>query len=478
LNKKAILIYPVPSMEFSAHVAPPLSILYPGAYAEQNGFSVEYFDLRVDKLSDLKKMLMETPLLVGISSMTGFQLQGALKVIEFVKSHSPVTPIVLGGVHVSCMPGEALKHSLIDYEVIGEGEDTLLELLLYLRGENLSIEQIKGIAWKKGDEIIVNEPRPFIDMNKIPSPITANSLRLYKFYSWGKVEVTRGCPHRCSFCYNSVFNKRRWRSKTIEHVEQEIRRLKKLVPRFDSVSLLSDNIGKDKKYIAGLSDLMGNMKLSWHTGLRADYVDNELISILEKNCKSVFIGVESSSERILNLLNKDLAIEQVIDCARLISKTKIVPYYSFMCGYPDETKEEILATMDFVDRLLTIDPKAIITPFFLCTPYPGTQLYEYALERGLKPPQSLSDWSEYNFNTAFMPWVKDKELYENMYYITLLSLYKEARNYTKTKFEKRFMDYMQEIATLHWKNRNFNFSKERLLYKSFIKEQNRESFYF
>lgn len=469
--KNIILVFPEPAMDVVKYKGVPLSIFYPGAFVEKRGFNVEYVDLRIDSIDVLTKLVGTNPLLVGVSSMTGYQLKGAIATMKLVKQLNPKIPVVLGGVHASMLPDQSLKEDFVDFVVVGEGEMTLFELAVALDNGQESFEHIKGLGWKKDNYIQVNGPREFLDMDQIPAPITESSERLYKYYSWAKVEVSRGCPHKCAFCYNAVFNRGEWRFKSIAKVQEEITFLKTRLPGISNVTLLSDNIGKNKGRLLDISNFMKEEGLTWHTGMRIDYIDKELLDILEESCTSLFFGVESASERILKLINKGVTTEQVLASARLVGKSKIVPYYSFMCGYPDETDDELYTTLELADELMRIDSKAVITPFFLCTPYPGTELYSLAQSQAISEPSSMEEWSNYNFNTARMPWIKEKKFYENVYYVSLLALYAPVADYSETDFERGFINYLQECAKSHWKARDFNFSSEVTLFKLYNKNR-------
>ncbi|MBN1645264.1 B12-binding domain-containing radical SAM protein [Candidatus Woesearchaeota archaeon] len=465
-----VLVYPIPTNEQTETMGPPLSILYLGSFLEDKGFIVDYYDERISPVGVLKDYLREKPLLIAVSSMTGYQLLGARRSLQLAKEIAPETKTILGGVHASLVAEQCLKESYVDFVCIGEGELTLLELTKMLKEGKHVMHSISGLGWKdQNNRVFINKKRDFMDLDQSVAPITKKSAPLYEHYPWKKVQISRGCPHRCVFCYNTYFNERRYRIKSIDKIEEELKVLKDFFPSMKQVTLLSDNIGRNKTRVKAISELMKSYNFKWHTGIRSEYIDQEMIDILESSCDSLFLGVESASPRIIKFINKDNTSEDALNAAKIISKSSIKPYYSFMTGFPDETKEEILASMDLADKIQKIDPKSIITPFFIFTAFPGTELYKFALTyEGYTSPNSFDEWSSFSLNQVSMPWMdkKTSNLALNLYYISML-LYLEEKDYSRTKFEKAFFNFLKSRARQKWQNRDFNFDIERELFTKY-----------
>lgn len=465
-----VLLYPIPTNEQTETVGPPLSILYLGSFLENQGFSVDYYDERISPLKILEDYLREKPLLLAVSSMTGYQLLGAQRALLLARKISPEIKTILGGVHPSLVPDQCLKEDFIDFICIGEGEITLLELVKALKAKKQDFSSINGLGWKdKDSKPHINEKREFMDLDQSVAPVTKKSLPLYSHYPWKKIQISRGCPHRCTFCYNTSFNQRKYRIKSIDKIKEELETLKKFFPSMNHVTLLSDNIGRDKKKIRSISELMKSYKMTWHTAIRSEYIDKEMVDILAVSCDSIFIGIESVSTRILKFINKDSTNEDGLRAAKLIAKSKIKPFYSFMTGFPKETKKEILASMDFADKLKKIDKKASITPFFICTANPGTELYKFALScKGYTGPKNFDEWSTFSLNAVSMPWMNEKSSNSalNIYYMTLI-LYLDEKDYSRTEFEKILFKFLKTQAEQKWKKRDFNFNFERDLFTKY-----------
>jgi len=463
-----VLVFPIPTHDQVGSLSPPLSILYLGAFLERAGVEVSYLDLRIHNLKDLYSELEKEPLLVGVSSMTGYQLIGAVEVLKAVKERAPQTPTVLGGVHVSMLPEQSLADELVDFVVVGEGEATLLELVETLDSGRPEFGKILGLGWKKQDGTpVLNGPRPFLDLAESPPPVTETSRHLYDYYPMVKIQVSRGCPHRCGFCYNTVFNRRAYRFKPLENIEAEIKTLGQLAANKKHLSVLSDHIGPQRQRIIDIAGIIARAGYTFHSSIRAESLDEKLIEAIDGVCEEVFIGVEHVSERIRKLIRKDNSVADVRRAARLLARSSIRPVHSFMTAFPDETRAETLANMDFADELRATDPKAEISPFFLLTPFPGTELYSLALERGYQAPGSLSGWRNFGLGQVNMPWVdRRSEAYTDLYGIGLL-IFTPAASYSSNDFEREWFAYLQEKAWQRWRERDLRFKKELAMFLAY-----------
>jgi len=179
-------------------------------------------------LAELKTM----PICVGITATTGTQIYWALKASEIVKENSNV-PVVWGGIHASMLPSQTLENQYIDIIVQGEGEETFLELVNTLASKR-PLDNVKGILYKDGSQIKQTPPRPFIDLNKQPRlsyhliDLKSHMNSIYGIDAL-QFETSRGCPFNCSFCYNTSFNKRKWRAMD---TEQTLFRIKRVVEQY------------------------------------------------------------------------------------------------------------------------------------------------------------------------------------------------------------------------------------------------------
>ncbi|MFA6549189.1 MAG: radical SAM protein [Candidatus Margulisiibacteriota bacterium] len=471
-----VLVYPVPTQDSPAK-GTALSIFFLGAALEEKGYEVEYVDERIDSFKKLIDVMKDKPLCVGVSSMTGVQLIGAERALRTAKKLCPQTLTILGGVHASIFPEQCIKEDYIDFVVVGEGEITLRELVKEIKG-NKNFSEVKGIWWKKDGKIIQNLPRPFMDLKDLPYPVTKKSRKYYEIAAKTNeiiMPTSRGCPHKCSFCYNLVFHQRRWRPMPIDRFREFIFRLTSEF-QFNHMLLSDDNISANLKRIEQVGEVMQARNLTWDTSLRCDYCSEENLKALEKGgCRVLLIGVETGSERILQkVIGKDYkeAISTIKTCVINVSKMKnVIGYYSFMCNTPTETRKELLMSMDLADWIYKADKKCRIS-FFTYAPYPGTEIYQIALKEGFNEPKNIAEWSQIGLSNKMDP------IAENLFYISGLRFRGKKGDTTSKNFPgaKRLLILPFELlARLRWKTRFLGyFNLEKFIIKRLFRYASRK----
>ena len=465
-----MLVYPR-ATEDSPKKQPALSIFYPGAMLEKNGFVVEYIDERFDDVKLIVDLAKKNPLAIGVSAMTGFQLAEAKRILNTIKRINPCIITIMGGVHASLLPESTLSEDFVDFVIAGEGEETLLDLITQLKGDK-GFHSVKGLFWKQDGHVVANDPRPFMDAASIPFPLTAKTRPYFKIAAQAgemMYPTSRGCPHRCTFCYNQVFNRGRWRPFPLDKWEQEMDRLVHELD-FNRMETGDDNIGRSKKRIRRIGEIMRRHNIVWDTDMRPEYIDEEMINILEKGeCSTIFMGIESGSERILqDIIHKDLpnGVEDLKRCSRLLGKSGIRGIYSFMCNIPTENNGELAASMSLADYIEERDPKARIS-FYVYAPYPGTYLYDTALKNGFKEPQSIDEWSKITLSNT------TNARSESLYYISGLRFRGKKGDNTDRNFPgiiRLLILPFELIAHLRWRLRLLSFYKiEKIIVKSLFK---------
>lgn len=414
--KDALLVYPNPSQD-SPVKGTALSIFYVGAAAEKAGIDIDYVDERFDGKERIKELLaQDQPAVIGVSSMTGYQLQETLRIFQYVKDKHSNIKTVLGGVHGSLLPEECMKEDLIDFVVVGEGEETFTELVLAVTGSQ-DYGKIRGIYWKENGKIIKNDERPFLSANDWPFPMTEKNKKYFRLSAEaGELFYlsSRGCPYRCRFCYNIVFNRRKWRLMPFDKFKQEIKALHDEF-KFNYLFLNDDNVGSNIQRLREISIFLNSLGLKWGSCIRANDVTQESIAIMAANgCDRFLLGVETGSERILrDVIGKDLpnGIEDIRNAVKIIASSPIKPTYSFMSNIPTETEGELKQSMDFADWIHKTDPKARLG-FYVYAPYPGTQLFYESQDLGYKMPSNAQEWSRMSLSNS------ENMIAENLYYIS------------------------------------------------------------
>jgi len=379
-----------------------VGILSLASYLNQNNIDTKIIDaIRQKNYMDLIQAELPNTDLVGLSVMT-MQISSALKISRIIKDFNEKIPIVWGGVQPTLLPKQVAEHPLVDVAVFDEGEDSLLEIIRAINNKN-NFNNIAGIAFKKNGKVVINQKRPFLKMDDLPS---ANwSLlpeEILKNISLIPAHTSRGCPHQCSFCINSV-TKNFWRGYSPEKVLDSLEEIKNN-PYFENKSMrfwdenFFTNIPRAKKIIQGMVER--KIKIPWETTIRVDYIndrmvdDNFLAMIKESGCYLLSYGGESGSETVLKKINKGIKPEQIIYSAKQTLKYNIIPQYSFMVGLPGERRSDINKTIQIIDQLTKLSSQVQILGPQAFRPYPGSKLYQECLDDGWSAPKTLDDWGK------------------------------------------------------------------------------------
>lgn len=383
---------------------PPLNITYLAAYLRKYG-SQEY-DLRIvdgNVAKDMLKAIKEfNPHIVGFTALSP-QITHAVKLSCGIREERKDILQVIGGVHVNADTKNTLQKGSFDLAVLGEGENTFLEIVEQFADEGRlpkdKIPSIDGVAFLEGDEIVYTKSRKQIEnLDSIPFP--ARELLEIEFYlnkrfalrgsvqsRLATVMCARGCPYSCIFCCTGfVFKKVRDFS-----VNYTVSEVEEVVGRFGArmVYFYDDTFIVNKKKIYELCQLMIkrglHKKVRWTAQARANLIgwdDLDLLKLMKKaGCIQVEYGFESGSQRILGLLKENLVT--VEDNQRAIDVTHgagLRVLGTFIVGTLGETREELKQTIYFINKNLK---KLGYFQTFIATPYPGTKLYQMCKEKKL-----------------------------------------------------------------------------------------------
>lgn len=450
----------------------PFGLLYSSIYAHKE-FDIKIIDRRVDKDWKLKLLneLKKDPMVVGLTSMTGPQILDAIEISKLVKSNSNAK-VVWGGIHASLLPEQTIRNKYIDMVVQSEGEITFYELVKAL-SKNKSLDGIKGLWYKKEGKIKNNPERELItDLDKLPR-LPYHLIDIKKYFQIKEsrenkksltIFTSKGCPHRCIYCFNAKFNKSCWRAMSSKRSLKEI---KYIVDKFNlkNVFFVDDNFLVDPKRTEEIAKgiLKEKLDITWDvlgaTVITLSRFDKEKIKFFYKSgCRSFLFGIESGSQRLLNYMKKGITIEQILKINKNLNNTGIKAYYSFMSGFPIETKEDIKDTIKLMFKLEK-DNKNInrgtIKPV-VC--FPGTELYNIVLGLGYKPPRKLEEWAQVTCGNYFnldYHWLssKRKKMLVHLYYYSLIS--NRDHLYINSNLFKIGTKILSPMATYRMKNFNF-----------------------
>jgi anaerobic magnesium-protoporphyrin IX monomethyl ester cyclase len=393
-----IALVNTPLLKGVAHhqLFPPIGLAYLAAVLEQNGFEIRIMDCPVCEM-DHEKLKADLssfePTLIGISSMTP-TIESALKSARVAKEVCPDAKVVMGGSHVTFMDRETLaEEPATDIMVRGEGEETLLELVRQL--PNLpKLEDVKGITFRKGEQIIQTPNRPYIqNLDALPRP-AYKYIPIEKYRILGRkllpIITSRGCPFQCSFCAASQMFGARFRARNPKNVLDELEWLRDEYGA-EGIAFQDDTLTFDRKRILEICDgiIERKIRLPWGCGTRADTVTKEILTKMKAaQCDEMCFGVESGCQRIRDALKKRVSTEQCENAIKWAKEVGIFVTVSVILGYPGETKETVKQTLDFVRK---VEPDDV----WLChaTPYPGTELRALVESKGWK---MSNEWALYD----------------------------------------------------------------------------------
>ena len=396
INKnRVLLLYPAADVQQLTLI--PLSLLHIAQPLLEEGIDVEIIDqrLEMDFFNRLQQRIQSDLICIGISCITGRPIQQAIRISEFIRERTSA-PIVLGGTHATLLPEQTLESPLIDYIVIGKGEAPFLNLVKALK-TNQSVTGLKQVGYKENGKIIVNRGSvPEIKVNRIPYHI----LSRYARPSSVPIISSYGCPYNCSFCVEKVLHPK-YHEIAISDVMLMIQGALELKPGF--INFIDDNFLVNRKRVIELFSLCRENNFNFQTVCtgRVDEVlsldDDDVGFLRQRGLVGIFFGIESGSRKILKLVNKRITPDMVLKLNLRMKKEGIAPHYSFMAGFPTETKEDREETVRLMDRLKQENPQAVVWKINNYTPYPGTELYDLAVQYGFNPPRTFEEWSRVHF---------------------------------------------------------------------------------
>lgn len=453
---------------FPYHYWTPLSILAVGSYLEKHGIDVEYFDERVHKKERLKQLIKKRPLMVGFSSMTCYQIKNTMRLASMVRDINHKIPVVWGGVHPSMVPQQTLESKLVDFIVRGEGEQTTLELVNTLNAGRKDFGDIDGLGWKNNNSILLNRDREFLNIEDLSFAYDGKGREILDIYLNKKdtlenigYESSRGCPHKCGFCYNVFFHKNVCRVKSLEKIRSELIKLKEC--GVSKMTFYDDTfLAGRREAISNICNLLQELGLKWIANVRINLFTPELFKKFEDSgCVYLFFGIESSSDEILRYIKKGQTRKMIYDGIRLASTSKIKTVYSLIIGLPNETEEDLRENLNFADEIRQMHPTAevAVQPYI---PLPGTSLYAGAVKAGFKSPKKLSGWSNFTNDEIRNPWVKGKRLLNAIYISSFLAFRYER--FLKGSWGNLLYHPFHKLAMWRWKRRYFKFFFEYYFY--------------
>ena len=375
-------------------------------------YKVKIIDANAERMgwTEFKSLLEKYQPKYYLTQVTAPTLENDMYGVFLAKARKATT--IAFGTHITPIPVETMHtYPSVDYCLVGEPDLTLRDLLDNLEGKlnkrcaaieklfkdhdpeykpafcddgTVDMTGIKGLAWRKGNEISINLPRPFIkDLDDLPTPMheLLPLLRYRMPYIKGPftfIITSRGCTAGCLFCIKHVTYQYNVRLRSPEKIIEELWYLKDL--GINNINMYSDLFTVSRDQVMDLCELMikENINIKWMCNSRVDYVDEEMLTMMGKaGCWLISWGIESGNEKILHDIHKGISLDKVERALRWSKRAGIMNWGYFIIGLPGETEATIRQTIDFAKKL-PLD----IALFHIAAPYPGTPFFYKVVKEG------------------------------------------------------------------------------------------------
>lgn len=374
---------------YTRSLCPPLGILSIGSFLEKNGHEVKVLNRAVKATDITEEFDAFKPDIIGCSFLSVMPFNDGIFVSKEAKKRGIL--VVWGGPFVTSVPKLVLDLPFVDLISMGEGEETWLELAnTYKTGD---IYQIKGIAYKKGEEIIITPERPFTDLSILPNinyeliDIEKTFEKRYDYDRCFAMYLSKGCICHCTFCYNTDFHHNCRRQRPISQFLEEAKYMKEK-HGINAIMFSDELFCKDKQNLHEVCHAMlaSGLDLKWGCMTRIGVCDKEDYQLMfDAGCRWIEFGIESGSKSVLKRMKKGMDVDRVpyeIACCQEIG---IVTLCYIIVGFPEETEAELKQTCELLNR---IKSTRVVCSYF--NPLPGSEIFNTLVKEGrFSPPDTL-----------------------------------------------------------------------------------------
>ncbi|MFK8046754.1 MAG: radical SAM protein [Crocinitomicaceae bacterium] len=367
---------------------PPLGTITAASYMRENDFDVDLFDTYFcHNPNEIEQKLNKTKPQVLVIYDDGFNYLTKMCLTRMREAAFSMAKLANSkGIRVIVASSDSTDHyqeyleNGSDYIVLGEGEESLLEVLNSLKKE-IEPKDINGIAYLQDGTAVKTAKRPIMtDLDKLP--IAGWDLIDIKPYqkAWKQhgyfsinLATTRGCPYKCNWCAKPIYGNR-YNSRSPEHVAKELQLMQSLFS-FDHIWFGDDIFGLKPSWVQEYNSVLKkyNIKVPYKIQSRADLLlkDDTIDNLVESGCDEVWIGAESGSQKILDAMDKGTSLEQIETCTKLMQKKGLKPCFFLQFGYLSEDWKDIKHTLNMLFKLMPHDIGVSVS-----YPLPGTKFYD------------------------------------------------------------------------------------------------------
>ena len=396
---------------------PPLGTLYAASWLLQNGYDVRFTDTMFYESPDQIKLALQDRPDIFVLYDDGFNYLTKMCLTNMREAAFQMIRLASAcGAKVIVSSSDATDHSTeyleagADFVLIGEAENTLLELVKALEDECSDFSVIPGLVYRQESILNRTKVRAVLkDLDLLPFPAwSLLDIEPYK-KMWLKnagyfsinIGTTRGCPYKCNWCAKPIYGNR-YNARSATNVIMEMKELKARF-NFDHVWFCDDIFGLKPGWVQEFAHLAESQQLKFRFKIqsRADLLADETYvkALASAGCEEVWMGAESGSQKVLNAMDKGIKIEQIKLATRLLKANKIKPCFFIQFGYPDEKKEDIQLTIEMINELLPHEIGISVS-----YPLPGTVFYDRVKSQlGRKSNWTDSDEMALMFKNTYSP---------------------------------------------------------------------------
>lgn len=408
-------------------VEPPLWLRLIAGYAVDRGYSVEIIDSEAENIGAerVAQIVAEkSPLLTGLivfghqPSASTQQMLAAGELATAINTAAPdCSKIIIGG-HVAALPEQTLREEDVEFVCNGEGPETVHQLLQALKNEALDFASVEGLVWHHEGELKSNPAPPLI--KDLDADLHGNVWHMlpmdrYRAHNWqcfndltrrqpyASIYTSLGCPYKCTFCcINAPFGINRYRMRKPENVVDEIDHLYQAYG-VKTFKIIDEMFVLNYRHVDAICDLLAKKpyapELNIWAYARVDTVKPDRLAQLRKaGIRWLALGIESGSEHVRDGAEKSLGEAEIIDIVRNIQKAGIYVIGNFIFGLPDDNPSTMRQTLDLAKEL-----NCEFVNFYSAMAYPGSPLYQLAVENDWELPDSWSGYSQHSYDTKPLP---------------------------------------------------------------------------
>lgn len=477
---KVLLIRPQNVYNYNNY--PALNLICIGSKLKEAGYDAKIINcaLEKDPLAVIDSELRDV-LFVGITLLTS-EVPDAYRIMKYIKENYSI-PIVVGGWHCTLFPEQMANCEYVDYVVVGEGEDHIIEIA----------ERIKHRG--KNDQKIFY--KKILNLESLPLPDYALDENIERFITsyltdklseyvgqpmrWLPYESSRGCPSHCTFCINVVTDNTRYRKKSAEKLISEIEYIVKKY-NITHLKIIDDNFFVDIKRVRAICEwiIKKGLNITWDGECRCNYfndhmLDDETLKLAKRSgLIQLTLGIESGSMHTLKLMKKGITLGQAEFAVRKCNDHKIIARSSFILEIPGETLDDINQTISLINKLRKY-------PYFTCgvgtfRPYPKCELTERLLKEGyLTEPANFREWTDRNIIDMYTsaeyirPWqVNGKYSESAAYYLNMESTVRLGNHQIDKTIDRIKNTIFIFLSKLRNRLMFYRFPLDKNLYKYFL----------